>query len=153
GSRAIHYFAVDSVTRVTSDRTSLPFHIARKKVPYLDADGNLVEPAKENALKFEMFIFDVLPLADRWTIVETSRREEFMPLKNATGADSPQTTRQAISNLAADWLERAGATVPRQANGDAAVPLEISPLHALDAEELATKVKPGTQIAQATYLG
>jgi len=95
----------------------------------------------------------VLPLADRWTIVETSRREEFMPLKNATGADSPQTTRQAISNLAADWLEAAGATVPRQANGDAAVPLEISPLYALDAEELAAKVARGTRIAEATYFG
>ena len=92
-----------------------------------------MQPAKENALKFEMFIFDVLPLAERWTVVETPRREEFEPLKNATGADSPETVRQAMSNLAADWLEKAGVQVPRQADGNAAVPLEISPLYALDA--------------------
>ncbi len=30
-----------------------------------------IEPDKENALKFERFIFDVLPLAERWTVVET----------------------------------------------------------------------------------
>ena len=153
GSPAIHIFDLHFLIKVTHGSEGMPFHIARKKVPYVDEKGARIEPKKENALKFEMFIFDVLPLADRWTIVETSRREEFMPLKNATGADSPQTTRQAISNLAADWLEAAGATVPRQANGDAAVPLEISPLYALDAEELAAKVARGTRIAEATYFG
>src|SRR5262249_48918016 len=91
GSPAIHCFDVEFLTRVTADRACLPFHIARKKVPYLDAAGNLVEPARENALKFEMFIFDVLPQAQRWTVVQTSRREEFMPLKNACGPDSPET--------------------------------------------------------------
>ena len=84
-------------------------------MPYLDEQGQPVQPEKENALKFELFIFDVLPLAERWTVVETSRREEFAPLKNATGADSPETVQQAISDLAADWLEQAGVKVPRQA--------------------------------------
>jgi len=37
-----------------------------------------------------------LPLADRWLAVATSRREEFSPLKNATGPDSPGVVRQAI---------------------------------------------------------
>jgi UDP-N-acetylglucosamine/UDP-N-acetylgalactosamine diphosphorylase len=153
GSPAIHYFAVDFLAQVTQGQTSIPFHVARKKVPCLDAAGNPVNPAKENALKFERFIFDVLPLADRWTIVETSRAEEFVPLKNATGADSPQTVRQALSNLAADWLAKAGADVPRNANGDANVALEISPLHALDAEELAAKVARPLAITGPTYLG
>src|SRR5207247_2175484 len=110
--------------RLTGERgaasRSLPFHVARKKVPYLDEAGTVQQPAKENALKFEMFIFDVLPLAERWTVVETGRREEFEPLKNATGPDSPQTVKQALSNLAADWLEKAGVKVPRRDNGDAA---------------------------------
>ena len=84
-------------------------------MPYLDADGQRRSSrTKENALKFEMFIFDVLPLAERWTVVETTAREEFEPLKNATGADSPETVQQAISDLAADWLERAGVAVPRR---------------------------------------
>ncbi len=153
GNPAIHIFSVDFLKRVTGDAEAMPFHVARKKVPCLDEHGNPLEPTKENALKFEMFIFDALPRADRWTVVETSHREEFQPLKNATGPDSPQTVRQAMSNLAADWLERAGATVPRQANGDSAVALEVSPLFALDAEELAAKVGKGTRIEKATYLG
>ena len=119
----------------------MPFHVARKKVPYLDEAGQTGAAAsKENALKFERFIFDVLPLAERWAVVETSRREEFAPLKNATGADSPEAVKQAISDLAADWLEAAGVTVPKRPDGEAAVALEISPLFALDAEEFAAKV-------------
>jgi UDP-N-acetylglucosamine/UDP-N-acetylgalactosamine diphosphorylase len=152
GSPAIHIFAVDFLNRVTRGHLRIPFHVARKKVPYLDDNGNLVEPSQENALKFEMFIFDVLPLAERWTVVETSRREEFVPLKNATGPDSPAMVHQAMSNLAGDWLEKAGIAVPRQPNGDTAVPVEISPLYALDAEELAAKVRSGLRIDGPLYL-
>jgi UDP-N-acetylglucosamine/UDP-N-acetylgalactosamine diphosphorylase len=118
----------------------------------LDETGQLVQPTRENAFKFEMFIFDVLPLAERWTLVETQRAEEFVPLKNASGPDSPEAVRQALSNLAAEWLEKAGVHVPRHSSRDAAVPLEISPLFALDAEELKAKVKPGLQITGPTYL-
>jgi UDP-N-acetylglucosamine/UDP-N-acetylgalactosamine diphosphorylase len=146
GSPAIHYFAVDFLERVTRGQTRIPFHVARKKVPHLDEKGNHVEPTKENALKFEMFIFDVLPLADRWSVVETSAREEFVPLKNATGADSPPVVGQAMSDLAANWLSQAGVAVP----GGATV--EISPLYALDAEDLKTKVNPKTVINGPTYL-
>jgi UDP-N-acetylglucosamine/UDP-N-acetylgalactosamine diphosphorylase len=153
GSPAIHIFDLDFLKRVTGSAEGMPFHIARKKVPHVNDQGEPVEPQKENALKFEMFIFDALPQAERWTIVETSRREEFEPLKNATGPDSPETVRRAMSNLAAEWLERAGVEVPRKANGDAAVPLEISPLYALDADELASKVDQGMRIESPTYLG
>jgi UDP-N-acetylglucosamine/UDP-N-acetylgalactosamine diphosphorylase len=152
GSVAIHLFAVDFLARVSGDPGSLPFHLARKKVPCIDAEGRPVRPEKENALKFEKFIFDVLPLADRWTVVETTRRDEFAPLKNATGPDSEPTVRQALSDLAADWLERAGVRVPRQSDGSSAVPLEISPLFALDPQELAAKVDRETPIERPTYL-
>ena len=152
GSPAIHIFSVDFLSRVTQGSLRIPFHVARKKVPYVDSVGRRLQPERENALKFEMFIFDVLPMADRWAIVETSRREEFMPLKNASGPDSPETVRQAISNLAGDWLQAAGAEVSRKANGDVAVPLEISPLHALDGQELAAKVSKGMKADKALYL-
>ena len=152
GSPAIHIFSVSFLKRVTQGALRIPYHVARKKVPYLDQTGKLVQPAKENALKFELFIFDVLPMAERWTVVETNRREEFVPLKNATGPDSPATVRQALSNLAADWLEKAGVHVLRTAAGDAAVPLEISPLYALDAAELAARGVPGLGIDEPLYL-
>ena len=91
-----------------------------------------------------MFIFDVLPLAERWTVVETSRREEFEPLKNATGprfaGDGAAGHQQPGRRLA-----RAGrrAACRARPTANAAVPLEISPLFALDAEELAAKVDRG----------
>jgi UDP-N-acetylglucosamine/UDP-N-acetylgalactosamine diphosphorylase len=153
GSPAIHIFRLDFLDRVTRHGGQMPFHVARKKVPFLNEENQTVQPDRENALKFERFIFDVLPLADRWTVVETTRREEFVPLKNASGPDSPDSVRQAMSDLAADWLTRGGASVPMTADGHAAVPLEISPLYALDADELARKVKPGLRIAGPTYLG
>jgi UDP-N-acetylglucosamine/UDP-N-acetylgalactosamine diphosphorylase len=146
GSPAIHVFDADFLARVTAGATGLPFHVARKKVPHVGPDGREVRPEKENALKFERFVFDVLPLAQRWAVVETTRREEFLPLKNATGADSPAEVKRAISNLAADWLAAAGVTVPRDAAGNSAVPMEISPLFALDAEELSAKADPGWRI-------
>jgi UDP-N-acetylglucosamine/UDP-N-acetylgalactosamine diphosphorylase len=137
---------------VTRGPHQIPFHVARKKVSYLDEAGMVRQPSEENALKFEMFIFDVLPLAERWTIVETSRREEFMPLKNASGPDSPESVRQAISNRAGDWLAGAGVVVPRRPDGAVAVPLEISPLFALDPEELARKVDGSLKIQGPLYL-
>jgi UDP-N-acetylglucosamine/UDP-N-acetylgalactosamine diphosphorylase len=152
GSPAIHVFAVAFLERVTRGETRMAYHVARKKVPCVDAIGNLVKPERENALKFELFIFDVLPLADRWTVVETSRREEFAPIKNATGADSPERVRQAIADLAGDWLSQASVTVPRRSDGSVAVPLEISPLYALDAEEVKAKVNPTLRIEGPTYL-
>jgi UDP-N-acetylglucosamine/UDP-N-acetylgalactosamine diphosphorylase len=153
GSPAIHIFDVDFLARVTEGAGLLPFHVARKKVPYVNEQGQTVQPQKENALKFERFIFDVLPLAARWLVMETSHREEFAPLKNAEGADSPRTVQAALTNLAADWLTRGGIQVQRRTDGEPAVPLEISPLFALDAEELAARVDRRTRIEGPTYLG
>jgi UDP-N-acetylglucosamine/UDP-N-acetylgalactosamine diphosphorylase len=153
GSPAIHFFDVDFLERITRGPAGLPFHVARKKVPHLDAEGRLVQPEKENALKFEMFIFDVLPMAERWCVVETSHREDFAPLKNATGADSPESVERAISTLTADWLERAGVKVPRQPGGAPAFALEVSPLFALDAEEFAAKVPALTRVDGPRFFG
>jgi UDP-N-acetylglucosamine/UDP-N-acetylgalactosamine diphosphorylase len=153
GNSAIHVFDVKFLKRAADGDLRIPFHVARKKVPHIDMQGQPVEPKKENALKFEMFIFDVLPRAQRWTVVDTDRAGEFRPVKNATGSDSPTTVRQAMSNLAGNWLEHAGVKVPRSENGDVAVPLEISPLFALDAEELKGKAGLQTRIAGPTYFG
>jgi UDP-N-acetylglucosamine/UDP-N-acetylgalactosamine diphosphorylase len=147
GSPAIHVFDVGFLGRALGAGAKIPFHTARKKVPYLDSDGRLVQPTQENALKFELFIFDVLPLADRVAVLETDRAEEFMPLKNATGPDSPETVRRAQCALFAGWLRKAGVEV---APG---VAVEVSPLFALDAEELAVKVTPGQRVEGPTYFG
>ncbi len=62
-----------------------------------------------------------------------------------------QTVEAALTNLAADWLQQAGIEVPRTPQGKPAVPLEISPLFALDAEEFASRVDRGTRINGPTY--
>lgn len=143
GNPAIHIFDVGFLRRVTT--SGLAYHIARKKVPYLDpASGQTVAPTAENALKFELFIFDALPLADRWLAMETRREEEFAPLKNATGADSPDTARAAMIRLHSGWLEAAGVQPPEV--------VEISPLFALDADECRAKLTPGTKLSGPTYL-
>jgi len=145
GSPAIHLFSVEFLQRMTRNPQALPFHIARKKVPHVDEAGTLITPKVENALKFERFIFDVLPAADRWTVVEALREDEFAPLKNAEGADSPATVEQALLDQARRWVRAAGGDV---APG---VRLEFSPLYALDAEELASKWTAGSRIETDWY--
>jgi UDP-N-acetylglucosamine/UDP-N-acetylgalactosamine diphosphorylase len=147
GNPAIHIFDVAFLRRVTEGAAAgLPFHLARKKVPYWDpATGNVVSPDRENALKFERFIFDVLPLAERYIAVETARPDEFAPLKNAQGPDSPATVQQAMSALAARWLRSAGVAVP-----DGAV-IELSPLTALEPADLLRHGLP-TSVGDGTVL-
>src|ERR1700685_425391 len=146
GSTAIHVFSRRFIERVVQSRTALPYHVARKKVPYLDRDGRLANPVTENAYKFERFVFDALPLAERTLVLETDRAREFNPVKNAEGEDSPQVVRLALGRLHRGWLKEAGAQV------DEGVGVEISPLFALDADEVRTKIKPGTRFSEPTFL-
>jgi UDP-N-acetylglucosamine/UDP-N-acetylgalactosamine diphosphorylase len=152
GSIAIHLFELDFIERLASGQIRLPFHRAIKKVPYVGDDGQVVRPESPNAVKFEQFIFDALPLAERWTLVETDRAQEFEPLKNATGPDSPATVRQRMSDNFADWLESAGAKVTRRSDGSVPFGIEISPRFALDAGELKGKVPAGQDVTEPLYL-
>lgn len=136
GSPAIHLFQLKFLQRLGRGEISLPYHIARKAVPYVNQQGEVVKPTSPNALKFERFVFDALPLAERVVAVETSREKEFEPLKNADGENSPQSVRQALSNLYAQWLRAAGIDIPTANDGQSKQMLEISPLTALDADDL-----------------
>ena len=136
GNPAIHLFSVPFLTRAAAGDSLMPYHAAVKKVPFWMEECGHVKPGTENALKFEKFMFDVLPHADPWLLVETPREDEFAPLKNAQGADSPQEVRAALSRLAARWLAAAGIRVPVDPAGHPAAPLEISPLAALEPNDL-----------------
>jgi len=140
GSIAIHALRVDFVRGETQSGFKLPFHLAEKSSPFLDESGALVQPKDKNVYKFETFIFDALRDARRTIVLEIRREEEFSPLKNATGKDSPETCRRDMSALYAGWLEQAGVRVPRDEQGAPRNPIEISPLCALDAAELAARV-------------
>jgi UDP-N-acetylglucosamine/UDP-N-acetylgalactosamine diphosphorylase len=149
GSIAVHVIDVGLLRRMGGETAGLPFHIAHKKVACVDAAGNTVQPKQPNAIKFERFIFDLMPQARNAIVVEVNPRLAFAPLKNASGAkdDTPESVREQVSAFYRGWLRRAGAEVA----GDVA--LEISPLWALDAEELRTKLSPGTRIVTSTYFG
>ena len=60
----------------------------------------------------------------------------------------------ALSRLFIDWLDEAGAQVPNaQLNGQAGeLNVEISPLFALDAEELKEKVPLPLDVTAGLYL-
>lgn len=138
GNIAVHILSRAFVERLTRDAAAfaLPWHRAEKKVPHVDlATGRRVEPSQPNGIKLESFVFDALPLAERAILVETSRAEEFSPVKNATGVDSVETARRDMSRRAARWMEAAGVAIPRNAAGEPEGVFEISPLLALDAEE------------------
>ena len=154
GSIAIHALRRSFIERLNlGARLKLPWHRAEKKVPHVDAAGNPVKPDKPNAVKLEQFVFDAIPLAQNPIVLETSRAEEFSPVKNAQGDDSPATSKRDQVRRAADWLELAGCDVPRK-DGEADCVLEISPLFATSAQQLKTrnlppKITPGS----STYLG
>jgi UDP-N-acetylglucosamine/UDP-N-acetylgalactosamine diphosphorylase len=152
GSIAIHAIRVDFVRRLTAGGFKLPFHLAEKNAAVLDDSGQLVKPEGKNVYKFETFVFDALYHAERSVVFEICREEEFSPVKNAVGKDSPETCRRDMSALYANWLAQAGADVPRDAEGRTIHPIEISPLFALDLEELAAKIPRGFAVTAPLYL-
>jgi UDP-N-acetylglucosamine/UDP-N-acetylgalactosamine diphosphorylase len=129
GSPAIHVFSRAFLAREASK--AMPLHLAFKKIPVVDAEGNVQKPAAPNGYKFEKFIFDILPNASRAAFLAFEPKDEFSPVKNADGADSPATCRADMQAKWAAWLAQAGVTV-----SDASLPIEIDPVYALDAEDL-----------------
>ncbi len=154
GSIAIHVIGVDFIERVNhDDKFDLPYHRAEKKVPCIDPDtGDPIEPNAPNAVKLERFVFDALPLCEQSVVYETERLEEFAPIKNATGVDSVESSRDLQTARAARWLEQAGVSVPRRPDGSPDCVLEISPLTALEATDLTAAslpaaIEPGASVA------
>ena len=85
-------FNIASIERM--GETPLPYHSAFKKATYIDKDGNKIVPTSPNAYKFEAFLFDAFGELDDMAILRVKREEEFAPVKNAEGVDSPETARE-----------------------------------------------------------
>jgi UDP-N-acetylglucosamine/UDP-N-acetylgalactosamine diphosphorylase len=155
GSIAIHLLSRGFIERLTAGGDcALPYHRAEKAVPFVDEAGSVVRPEAPNAVKLEMFVFDAMPLAEKVVILETERSEEFSPIKNAEGQDSPATSLHDQVRRAATWLEDAGISVPRDADGQVAAAIEISPLLADGAELLKERIDPHLVIktGQSVYI-
>lgn len=128
GSIALHLFSVEFLQSAVD---KMQWHKAHKKVPYVElSTGHKVDPESPNAFKYEKFAFDVLPFAEKSLVVETQREEEFAPIKNASGQDSPETSHVLQQKRAEGWLSSRGVDVSEQAV------IEISPLSASCAEDL-----------------
>lgn len=130
GSPAIHAFSFAFLR--AEAKKALPLHVAHKKIPMCAADGTVVKPEHPNGYKFEKFIFDVLPDAQTVVNLAFDRADEFSPVKNATGSDSPATCRHDMQAKWWRWFGAANLPMP-------AAPVEIDPAYALDAAELKAK--------------
>ncbi|KAG5647732.1 hypothetical protein DXG03_008455 [Asterophora parasitica] len=125
GNIANHFYTTAFLNQVESFEEELAFHIARKKISHVDLKTKeIIKPTKPNGMKLEMFVFDVFPFTERFSVLEVARNEEFSPLKNApgTGSDNAETSRRDLLAQHRRFLERAGATVVE------GVEIEISPL-------------------------
>ena len=74
----------------------MPLHVVEKKIPCLDADGNLFKPEKPNGYKYETLILDMIHLLDSCLVFEVERKREFAPIKNPTGIDSVESARELL---------------------------------------------------------
>ena len=147
GNIAVHVLDRSFLERAANWSDVLPFHRALKNVPFIDNHGNRVQPEKPNAIKYERFIFDLLPHAENAFVVEALASEAFAPVKNANGSatDTPDHAMQGISDLHRGWLNAAGVQVPSH------IRVEINPLFAIDAQELKSKCQSGEKITSDRY--
>ncbi len=140
GNPAIYLLDVDFVEKINKCLFALPYHKAIKKVSCVDENGCKIKPSENNAAKFEMFIFDALKHAEKSIIMEVVREDEFSPVKNAEGNSSPDTARHSMINMFGRWLQEAGVEIPKDEAENVKGTIEISPLYALDTEELKEKI-------------
>ena len=90
-------FNISAIERMGTN--PLPYHCAFKKATYLDNNGEKIVPSSPNAYKFEAFLFDAFGDLDDMVVLRVKREEEFAPVKNATGVDSPETARKLYNEL------------------------------------------------------
>ena len=89
-------FSLDAIKKLSSKE--FEYHIAFKKCNYVDKYGKYIEPKEPNAYKFEKYIFDGFKYFDDISILRGKREEDFAPVKNMEGEDSPITAKKLYEN-------------------------------------------------------
>lgn len=152
GNICNHMFSLPFLRDVVVPNMAKQYHVAEKKVPFCNDKGETEKPATNNGIKLESFIFDSFPLAskDKVAIFECLREDEFAPIKNASGADSPQSAVEMLAAKHRRWIEAAGGKI----QGDGIV--EVSPLVSYAGEGLEELCKGktfqgGTEIGPAIW--
>jgi len=128
GNIAVHAMRRDFVERLTEGGAlDLPWHVARKKLKVVGPDG---AEAEVPGVKFETFVFDALGKAERSVTLEVDRADEFSPVKNASGSDSPETCRADLTRIGREIVG---------ADADGAGAVEVDPAAAETPEEYAER--------------
>lgn len=133
-----HYYSFRFLESIPDWAHRLPHHVAKKKIPCVDKEGNQVKPEEPNGVKLEQFVFDCFPFLsmDKFACMEVKREDEFSPLKNAkgTGEDDPDTSKKDILQQGKRFLEAVGATITSEKEDQDGV--EVSPLISYGGEGL-----------------
>ena len=87
-----YLFNVSDLEKVAAKGTAT--HVVRKKIPYMNDEGQFIKPEKENGYKFEQLVLDLIHQLPSCLPFEVVRNKEFAPIKNKTGVDSVESARQ-----------------------------------------------------------
>lgn len=90
-------YTIEAIEKVSKE--PLMYHSAYKKNSYIDENGKEVIPLEPNSYKFESFIFDAFEFFDDIAILRGKREDDFAPVKNKEGVDSPKTAKQLYENF------------------------------------------------------
>jgi len=131
GNIAVHALSVSFLEELTRGGLELPWHLARKKMRVVEADGSAIE---RMGVKFETFVFDALGHSPSSVVLEVERSEEFSPVKNRSGEDSPASCRADLCRLYERWVRAAGLPLPPP-DEHGIRPLEVDPLFAESQDE------------------
>ena len=91
-------YSINALEKISNQ--NLPYHSAHKKADYMNENGEIIKVTEPNAYKYEAFIFDGFNYFDDISILRGRREEDFAPVKNSSGDDSPET---AINLYNAYW--------------------------------------------------
>ena len=89
-----YLFSLEKVEEIVNN--SLTVHVVEKKIPYINAQGDLVSPTEPNGYKFELLILDMIHMMDNNLAFEVAREKEFAPIKNLHGSDSVDSARELL---------------------------------------------------------
>ncbi|KAI9027483.1 nucleotide-diphospho-sugar transferase [Phycomyces nitens] len=118
---ANHFFSTAFLERVPTFSAELEYHIAKKKIKFVDLEtGEQITPKTNSGMKLECFVFDVFPFAHSLSVLEVDRKDDFSPLKNApgSGSDCPETSRRDIVSQHVRFIEAAGGKVVGEHSDD-----------------------------------
>lgn len=145
-----HVFRTSFLKKIITNNLSElrdKYHVAKKKVPHLSQEG-YQSPTSPNALKFELFYFDALSFAESHAALLINRKEEYAPVKNASGVDSAESAREMVSRLHSKWVKNAGGSIADISTSGCSC--EISPLVSYSGEHL--QCLQGKNISLPFYL-